>query len=187
MRTNKIKNEINEIKKWEEKIKRKDLKYETKTYIYIYIYDFQQYKTMRSFYESIYTQEASIVEAEEDQSNLLKNIVEFKNKSRPKNKEGKDKKRDNCETVYAFYEGRKLTLNAFKRGIFPIKATQGKELKILTPKQTIQRLPIALAQVKAGNTFDKLLNEIRKIINSSYRSKEVTEKVYNNIMNSIKL
>ena len=56
------------------------------------IYDFQQYETIRSFGESIYTQKASIVEVEEDQSNLLKNIVEFKNKSRPKNKEGKDEK-----------------------------------------------------------------------------------------------
>ena len=47
----------------------------------------------------------------------------------------------------------------------------------------IQRLPIALAQVKAGNTSQKLLNEIRQIINSLYRSKEITKKVCNNIMN----
>ena len=79
-----------EIKKWEEKIKREDLKYKTKNYIY----DFQQYETIRSFGESIYTQNISIVEAQEDQSNLLKNIVEFNNKSRPKNKEVEDKKRD---------------------------------------------------------------------------------------------
>ena len=52
-------------------------------------------------------------------------------------------------------------LNAFKSGILPIKATQGKELKILTPKQMLQRLPIALAQVKAGNTSENLLSEIR--------------------------
>ena len=79
-----------EIKKWEEKIKREDLKYKTKNYIY----DFQQYETIRSFGESIYTQNISIVETQEDQSNLLKNIVEFNNKSRPKNKEVEDKKRD---------------------------------------------------------------------------------------------
>ena len=79
-----------EIKKWEEKIKREDLKYKTKNYIY----DFQQCETIRSFGESIYTQNISIVEAQEDQSNLLKNIVEFNNKSRPKNKEVEDKKRD---------------------------------------------------------------------------------------------
>ena len=51
----------------------------------------------------------------------------------------------------------------------------------------LQRLSIALAQVKAGNTSAKLLNEIRWIIYSLYRAKEITKKVYNNIMNSIKL
>ena len=51
----------------------------------------------------------------------------------------------------------------------------------------LPRLPIALAQVKAGNTSENLLNEIRQIIYSLYRAKEITKKVYNNIMNSIKL
>ena len=47
----------------------------------------------------------------------------------------------------------------------------------------IQRLPIALAQVKAGETSENLLNEIRQIIYSLYRANEITKKVYNNIMN----
>ena len=47
----------------------------------------------------------------------------------------------------------------------------------------LQRLPIALAQIKAGNTSENLLNEIRQIIYSLYRAKWITEKVYNNIMN----
>ena len=51
----------------------------------------------------------------------------------------------------------------------------------------LQRLPIALAQVKAGNTSENLLNEIRQIIYSLYRAKEMAKKVYNNTMNSIKL
>ena len=51
----------------------------------------------------------------------------------------------------------------------------------------LQRLPISLAHVKAGNTSENLLNELRQIIYSLYREKEVTKKVYNNIMNSIKL
>ena len=42
--------------------------------------------------------------------------------------------------------------------------TRGKELKILTPKQMLQRLPIALAQVKAGNNSESLLNEIKQIV-----------------------
>ena len=51
----------------------------------------------------------------------------------------------------------------------------------------LQRLPIDLAKVKAGNTSENLLNEIRQIIYSLYQEKEVTKKVYNNIMNSVKL
>ena len=50
----------------------------------------------------------------------------------------------------------------------------------------LEILPIALAQAKAGNTSKNLLNEIRQIIYSLYWEKEVTKKVYNNLMNSIK-
>ena len=48
------------------------------------------------------------------------------------------------------------------------KATKWTELKILTPKQTLQRLPIALAQAKAGNKLENQLNEIRQIVFSLY-------------------
>ena len=58
-------------------------------------------------------------------------------------------------------------------------------LKMLTPKQVLQRLPIALAQVKAGNNSENLLNEIRQIVYSLYQSKEITKEVYNNIIKSI--
>ena len=67
------------------------------------------------------------------------------------------------------------------------KAKYGKGLKILTPKPMLQKLPIALAQEKADNISENLLNEIRQIIYSLYRAKEITKKVYNNIMNSIKV
>ena len=63
---------------------------------------------------------------------------------------------------------------------------EGKGLKILTPNQMLKRLPIALAQIKAGNNSESLLNEIRQIVYSLYRSKEITKKVYNNIINSMK-
>ena len=68
---------------------------------------------------------------------LNRNIVSkvrLINKSRPKNKEGKDKKR---ESTYAIWEGPELALNAFKSGPFPIKETKGKRIKILTPKQML--------------------------------------------------
>ena len=67
------------------------------------------------------------------------------------------------------------------------KATKEKGIEILIPKQKIQRLPIALAKVKAGNTSTNLLNQIRQTIHSLYQAKEITKKVNNNIMNSIKL
>ena len=63
--------------------------------------------------------------------------------------------------------------------------TKGTGLKILSPKQMLQRLPIALAQVKAGNNSEGLLNEIRKIVYSLYQSKQITKKLYNNIIKFI--
>ena len=67
------------------------------------------------------------------------------------------------------------------------KVFERKQLKILTPDQMLQRLPIAFAQGKASNTSENLLNEIRQITYFLHWKKEVTQKVYNNIMNSIKL
>ena len=65
------------------------------------------------------------------------------------------------------------------------KTKHAELLKILTTKQILQRLPIALAQVKACNTSKNLLNEIRQLIYSLYRSKEINKKVYNNIVDLI--
>ena len=155
---NKIRNEIDEIKKWKEN--------ETKKYIY----DFQQYVTIKSFGESIYTRIAKIVETKEDQINLLKNIVEFNNKSEPRTKEGKDKKGDTYVSGYALSEGWELTLNTFKNGMFPIKAARGEGLKILTSKQMLQWLPISLVRVKAGSTSENLLNETCQIIRNRKRN-----------------
>ena len=53
---------------------------------------------------------------------------------------------------------------------------EGTGLKILAPNQMIKRFPIALAQIKAGNDSESLLNEIRQIVYSLYRSKEITKK-----------
>ena len=65
------------------------------------------------------------------------------------------------------------------------KAIKEIGLKILTPKQMLQRLPIALAKIKAGNNSESLLNEIRQIVYSLYQSKQITKKVYNSIIKSI--
>ena len=72
------------------------------------------------------------------------------------------------------------------RNIYESKQ-KGTGLKLLKPNQMLKRLPIALAQIKAGNNSESLLNEIRQIVYSLYRSKEITKKVYNSIINSIKV
>ena len=62
---------------------------------------------------------------------------------------------------------------------------EGQGIKILTPNQMLNRLPITLAQLKAGNNSEKLKNEIRQLLYSLYRSKNMTKQVYNNLMNYI--
>ena len=80
------------------------------------------------------------------------------------------------KTLEKFYLSREEVINCFRDYIEMLSdanydsknsETKGKELKILTPKQVLQRLPIAFAQVKAGNNSESLLNEIRQIVYSN--------------------
>ena len=84
-----------------------------------------------------------------------------------------------------FYDDYSLMMSEAKTKSKQNNTTKGTGLKIFTPKQMLQRLPIALAQVKAGNFSQNLLNEIRKIIYSLYQSKEITKKACNNIIKSL--
>ena len=70
--------------------------------------------------------------------------------------------------------------------LFTSKET-GTGLKILTPKQMLQILQIAPAQVKAGNNSESLLSEIRQVVYYLYQSKEITKKVYSNIIKSTQM
>ena len=63
---------------------------------------------------------------------------------------------------------------------------KGTGLKILTPNKMLKRLPIAHAQIEAGNNSESLLNEIRQIVYYLYRSKKIPKMLYNNIINLIK-
>ena len=63
--------------------------------------------------------------------------------------------------------------------------TKGTRLKILMPKQMLQILAIALAQVKVGNNSENLLTEMRQIIYSLYQAKKITKKLYKNLMKSL--
>ena len=158
MTIDEIKIEINEIKKWGEKIKREDLKYKTNKY---------------NIGDNIYAGKINIDKTEMDQSNLLEiwqnlmiNLDQDQNKVRTK-------KINTYESINALYECPEVTINGFKSEIFPKRATKCEELKIVSPKQMFQRLPIALAQVKADKTSKKLLNEIRQIIYSLYLEKKL--------------
>ena len=62
---------------------------------------------------------------------------------------------------------------------------QGQGLKMLTPSQMLSRLPISLAQLKAGNNSEKLKNEIRQLLYSLYRSKKLTKQLYKSLIDII--
>ena len=81
------------------------------------------------------------------------------------------------KSLYKFFEGREKVLDAFDCKIFLVKSEGAgflnfdhSELKILIPKQMLQRLPIALAQVKTGNNSESLLNGIKQIVYALYQS-----------------
>ena len=87
--------------------------------------------------------------------------------------------------IEKFYNSREEVTNFFRDYIEMLldwnddakqNETKGIGLKTLTPKQMLQRLPIALAQVKAGNNSESLLNEIRQIVYYLHQSKQMTKK-----------
>ena len=102
-------------------------------------------------------------------------------------KESKEAK-TNIENLY---NARKAAIDIFDEYISRAsearrQAKNGEGIKIVTLKQILQRLPIGLTQIKARNNPESLLNEIRQTLYSLYQSKEITKKVYNNIVKSIK-
>ena len=113
--------------------------------------------------------------------------MDFKKKTRHRIQRKSKRKQYILKNLYALVEGRERVLDAFESKTFPIKNEDTEfsdkvsdhfNLKILTPKQMRRRLPMSLAQVKAGNTSENLLNEIRQIVYSLYQAKEITKKVY---------
>ena len=120
--------------------------------------------------------------------------MDFRKNTQPRSEEKKQEKEIVLQNLYNLFEGRVKTLDAFESKIFLTKSKGAgildldhSRLKVLTPKQMLQRLRIALAQVKAGNNSESLLNEIRQIVYSLYQSKQITKKVYNNIIKSINI
>ena len=184
------KNELNKIKEIEKTVDRKNLVYRANEHAY----SFKNFKTIKTFGRDIYNGKIASKEIDEDKINLLVEIIIFKSKIKPEKPEKKQKKDDILRNLYGLFDVRERVLDAFEWKIFPVKnkgtgfsSFDLSKLKILTPKQMLQRLPIALAQVKTCNNSKNLLNEIRQIVYSLYQSKEITKKIYNNIIKSIQI
>ena len=129
--------------------------------------------------------------AEEDQEKFKREFSQIKSGD-PKHK--REQQLYIITNVKNLYDSRQKIIDLFNNyskikseSIYRSKQneTKGKGLKVLTPKQMLQRLPISLAHVKAGNNSESLLHEIRQIVYSLYQSKQITKKVCNNIIRSI--
>ena len=114
----------------------------------------------------------------EKNSNL---VNMFNSGLRDLEKEIKDMSEEEIETEKP-YNIVKVVKNIFETNK---KNQEGKGLKTLTPNQMLSRLPIALAQLQAGNNSNKLKNEIRKLLYSLYHSKNMTDQVYKSLIGVI--
>ena len=152
--------------------------------------DFSEYYGAIDLINKIKNGDVSLKKAVNDQYELKSKLGEIK-KGNPKRKSKTNS--DVIKNVDKLYDSRQAAINFFIEYTERISEAKSREkqegtgLKILTPKLMLQRLPIALAKIKAGNNSDSLLNEIRQIVYFLYRSKEITKKVNNNIIKSRKV
>ena len=149
---------------------------------------FYEYRDSKELFNAIRDNKIGFSEAKNKQNDFLNKLTNIKIGRKTLKQE---KTINNLER---FYTSRAEVINFFKDSTEMLSdarykskqnETEGKGLKILTPKQMLQRLPIALAQVRAGNNSENLWNEIRQIVYSLYQSKQITKKVYNSIIKSI--
>ena len=152
--------------------------------------DFIEFKGSLHIFKSIHTGDIPLEDIEKEQIELKRDLGRIKQgDSKNKSKE----QQNTINNIKNLYNSREEVLKMsndyarnMSKNIYDSKQ-EGTGLKILTPKQMLQRLPIALAQIKTGNSSQSLLNEIRWIVYSLYQSKEIIKKVYNNIIKSIKV
>ena len=128
----------------------------------------------------------------EDAKNNQQNYLDYLNIIRKGNKNANQK--NNLANINILFNAKNSAIKFIEdHGSMILEAKklakeqEGTGLKILTPNQILKRLPIALAQIKAGNNSESVLYVIRQIVYSLYRPKEITKKVYNNIIKSIKV
>ena len=134
---------------------------------------FYEYKDSEELFNVIKNNQIKFSEVKNKQNEFLNKLSNIKI--------GKKtiEQKETINNLEKFYKSREEVINFFRDYIEMLSdanynskhsETKGKGLKILTPKQMLQRLPIALAQVKAGNNSESLLNEITKIVYSLYQS-----------------
>ena len=116
-------------------------------------------------------------------SALLRSLFRIKDKR--KNKKLVDLKMKLSENEFEIAEPDKTVDIVRKILEFNRQNQEGQGLKILTPQQTLSRLPISLAQLKAENNSQKLKNEIGQLLYSLYRSKKLSKTIYKHLMNAI--
>ena len=151
--------------------------------------NFVDFRGPMHIYNEIKNGNISIEKTEEDQKQFKSQLNEITTVN-PKHR-SKDQLKA-IKNVKNLYNSRDKVIKLYK-GYAKIiskamyKTKQGTGLKILAPKQMLQRLPIALAQVKSGNKSVNLLNEIPQIVCSLYQSKKITKVINYNIIESIQL
>ena len=138
---------------------------------------FTGFKGPLSFCKSIKESDTTLEKAEEQQKEFKLEL----NKTVKGSKKPEDQKSaiSNIKTLYKSQEKVIRLFDNYSRIVSEViyKTKHDKGLKILTPKQMLQRLPVALTQVKKGNTHVNLLNEIWQILYYLYQAKEITKKL----------
>ena len=142
------KKELDKIKEIEKNVGREKLIHETSEYTY----SLKNFQTIQTFGRDIYEGKIAIEEANENQKGLSVEIMIFKKNTKPRSQEKRQEKEILLKNLYNFFEGREKILDAFESKTFSAKSKGAGilnpdhfKLKILTHKQMLQRLPIALA------------------------------------------
>ena len=179
-----VKEKCDEIKKISDEIDHNDLMYYFKNNTATK--DFNYFENGIEHFRKIKPHEIMLEDTKE-----LQNIVKTNPSDISKENFKSEEQKSALQNIKLLYKSRQAVIKLFNEytsvaSEANYKTKYGEALKLLTPKKTLQRIPIVLAQVKAGNTSKKIINEIRQIIYSLYQSREITKKVYNNITNSIK-
>ena len=148
---------------------------------------FDEFDNASSLLDKIREGKISLADSKNDQAKSTSNLSKIKKGNK---KHGSKEQKNTLYDIEMLYKARNNVIAFFDDyasivSEAELKVTKGIRLKTLTLKQMPQRLSIALAQVKAGNNSENLLNEIRQRVYSLYQSTEITKKVYNNLIKSI--